>query len=135
MLLLDKETVGIVSLVYSQKDILDQQVFFHQLLAKKREDMSYLNVRSHSAPPHLTPASRPPPSAISNALPRTAPPQAVVFVRPTENNIHMLCKELRQPKYAEYRVFFSNVVPQDFLARLADADTGDRVREVQVGDE
>jgi len=41
--------------------------------------------------------------------------QAVVFLRPTRENIEMLARELREPMFGEYHLFFS-VSP--FLARV-----------------
>lgn len=30
--------------------------------------------------------------------------QAIVFVRPTDDNIKLLCAELKKPKYGEYHI-------------------------------
>lgn len=48
--------------------------------------------------------------------------KAVVYVRPTDENIRELTKELANPKYKEYHVYFSNVVGKDKLSALARAD-------------
>lgn len=57
--------------------------------------------------------------------------KAVVFVRPTAENIMNLRKELEDPKYGEYHVYFSNAVRQSFLEELAEADEFEVVRSVQ----
>ena len=44
--------------------------------------------------------------------------KAVVYVRPTDENIRELTKELANPKYKEYHVYFSNVVGKDKLSRV-----------------
>ena len=56
--------------------------------------------------------------------------KALVYIRPTEANITALCAELRSPLYAEYIVFFSNVVTEEHLSRLADADNHEVVKQV-----
>jgi hypothetical protein len=39
--------------------------------------------------------------------------KAVVFLRPTRENIEMLVRELMEPKFGEYHLFFSNVLNND----------------------
>jgi vacuolar protein sorting-associated protein 45 len=56
--------------------------------------------------------------------------KAAVFIQPTQANLSLLMAELREPKYAEYHLFFSNLVPSDFLARLGRADENDMVKQV-----
>ena len=56
--------------------------------------------------------------------------KALVFIRPTAENIMNLRKELEDPKYGEYHVYFSNVVRQSFLEELAEADEFEVVRSV-----
>jgi hypothetical protein len=62
---------GIVSMVLSQSDILEKDVFLTEYIdVEKRERMVHL--------------------------------KAIVFVRPTKQNIDLLCKELKKPHYGEY---------------------------------
>ena len=56
--------------------------------------------------------------------------KALVFIRPTAENIMNLRKELEDPKYGEYHVYFSNAVRQSFLEELAEADEFEVVRSV-----
>eukprot|EP01061_Rhynchopus_euleeides_P003596 TRINITY_DN12870_c0_g1_i4.p1 TRINITY_DN12870_c0_g1~~TRINITY_DN12870_c0_g1_i4.p1 ORF type:complete len:538 (+),score=237.67 TRINITY_DN12870_c0_g1_i4:107-1720(+) len=56
--------------------------------------------------------------------------KALLYVRPTEENISLICSELRQPKYAEYLLFFANIVTEETLARLAEADDHEVVKQV-----
>lgn len=48
----------------------------------------------------------------------------------TEANAALLAKELAAPKYAEYHLFFSNLVPPTLLRAVAEADELDSVRQV-----
>jgi vacuolar protein sorting-associated protein 45 len=98
-LLLDFQTTKIVSMVYSQTQILEQEVYLVEQLGKRHEAMSHL--------------------------------KAAVFIQPTEANLDLLIKELRSPMFAEYHIFFSNIVPHDMLTRLGRADEFEVVRQVQ----
>mmetsp|Transcript_14787 Transcript_14787/g.22098 ORF Transcript_14787/g.22098 Transcript_14787/m.22098 type:complete len:586 (+) Transcript_14787:26-1783(+) len=100
VLLLDKETTGMVSMAYTQSDILERDVFlFDRIDVKEREVMMHL--------------------------------KAVVFVRPTDENIERLADELRSPKYSEYYLFFSNVISVNHLQALAKADEHESVCQVK----
>ena len=57
--------------------------------------------------------------------------KAAVFVQPTEANFELLAKELSEPKFKEYHLFFSNIVSQDMLARLGRLDEHDLIMQVQ----
>lgn len=48
--------------------------------------------------------------------------KCLVYVKPTERTIDGLIKELRNPKYGEYHIFFSNIVSKSQLEQLAEAD-------------
>lgn len=100
-LLLDSATTKILSMVYSQTQILEQEVYLVELFSKTHE---------HEAMPHL---------------------KAVVFIQPTEENLALLIAEFRDPKFGEYHIFFSNIVSHDMLARLGRADEHELVRQVQ----
>lgn len=57
--------------------------------------------------------------------------KAAIFVQPTESNLTMLLSEIRDPKFSEYHIFFSNIVPQDMLLRLGRADENEVIKQVQ----
>ena len=99
VLILDQVTTQIISAVYTQTQILEQEVYLVELLGKRHEAMTHL--------------------------------KAAVFVQPTEANLALLVKELKEPKFAEYHIFFSNVVPTDILTRLGRADEFEVVKQVQ----
>lgn len=56
---------------------------------------------------------------------------AICFVRPTSDSIQFLIDELRNPKYAKYELYFSNVVKKSALERLAESDDHEVVQKVQ----
>jgi len=100
VLLLDEETTGIVSLVYSQTEILQEEVYlFERIDANYREEMPYI--------------------------------KAFCFLRPTGQNLRALQQELRTPKYGEYYLIFTNLVSNEYLKELAQADEHEVVQQVQ----
>lgn len=100
VLILDSETIGIISMVFSQSDILQHEVFLVERIdAEQTEKMRHLN--------------------------------AVCLLRPTNQNFILLSKELKNPKYNEYHIFFTNVVPHMRLEQLACCDEYEIVQQVQ----
>jgi vacuolar protein sorting-associated protein 45 len=98
-LLLDTRATQAVSMVYSQTQILQQEVYLVEQLGKRHERMHHL--------------------------------KAVVYLEPTEGNIGLLEAELKDPQFCEYHVFFANAVSAGSLSRLAQADEGELIRQVQ----
>ncbi|TGZ57356.1 Vacuolar protein sorting-associated protein 45 [Temnothorax longispinosus] len=94
VLLMDKQTTSIVSLLYSQSEILMKEVYLFE-----RIDTAVHN----DTLKHLT---------------------CIVFVRPTKENIDLLCKELRYPKYGV------NIIAKADIKLLAESDEREVVREV-----
>ncbi|KAK3260768.1 vacuolar protein sorting-associated protein 45 [Cymbomonas tetramitiformis] len=102
VLLVDSETMEIVTAVYTQSEILAKEVFLVEKLELSEEQgESMLHMK------------------------------AVCFVRPTSDNLAHLKRHLRTPKYGEYHLFFSNMVRDGYLQQLAEADEGELVRQVQ----
>ena len=56
---------------------------------------------------------------------------AVCLLRPVPENIRSLMAHLKEPKFKEYHIFFTNIVTQDNLRKLADADHLQVVKQVQ----
>lgn len=52
-------------------------------------------------------------------------------MRPSPDSIQFLIDELREPKYGEYHIYFSNIIRKSSLERLAEADDHEVVRVVQ----
>ncbi|KIK95164.1 hypothetical protein PAXRUDRAFT_402229 [Paxillus rubicundulus Ve08.2h10] len=63
-----------------------------------------------------------------NAMPHM---KCVCFLQPSEDSIEAVCAELREPKYGEYYLYFSNVLSKSTIERLAEVDEFEVVREVQ----
>lgn len=57
--------------------------------------------------------------------------RCLCFLRPSAESIQFLIDELRDPKYGEYNLYFSNVVKKSALERLAESDDHEVVRAVQ----
>mmetsp|Transcript_14326 Transcript_14326/g.23184 ORF Transcript_14326/g.23184 Transcript_14326/m.23184 type:complete len:590 (-) Transcript_14326:6-1775(-) len=108
VLLLDAATTQIVSAVYSQTEILSNEVY----LVARLDDTSKQQQHQHA-------------NGKSSHL------KAVCFVRPTETSVGMLVRELKEPRFAEYHFFFSGILTQGLLRLLAESDDTERVKQVQ----
>ena len=98
-LLLDERCTQAVSMVYSQTQILEQEVYLVETIGKKHEAMHHL--------------------------------KAVLYLEPSEKNVELLISELKEPQFSEYHIFFANIVSPNILSRLAQADEGENIRQIQ----
>ncbi|UKZ79336.1 hypothetical protein TrVFT333_007087 [Trichoderma virens FT-333] len=100
VLLLDRETISIVSTAITQSSLLDYEIYLIDRLDNaSREKMRHL--------------------------------RCICLVRPSSETIQLLIDELRDPKYGEYYLFFTNVAKKSALERLAEADDHEVVKVVQ----
>lgn len=109
-LLVDEDTLPIVSLVYSQTELLEAEVYDVSILGDDRP-------QNRAAHQHL---------------------RCVVFIRPQDHSVRELVAELQNPRYGSYDVHFSNIVEpgvksaaKAHLQNLAEADSGHLVNSVQ----
>ncbi|XP_024030626.1 vacuolar protein sorting-associated protein 45 homolog isoform X3 [Morus notabilis] len=94
--------VSTVSVVYSQSELLQKEVFLVELIEStslSRESMSHL--------------------------------KAVYFLQPTSENIQHLRRQLASPRFGEYHLFFSNILKDTQIHILADSDELEVVQQVQ----
>ncbi|KAL0724289.1 hypothetical protein Bca4012_038888 [Brassica carinata] len=102
VLILDSETVSNVSIVYSQSELLQKEVFLVEMIdsiSASKESMSHL--------------------------------KAVYFIRPTSENIQKLRYQLANPRFGEHHLFFSNLLKDTQIHILADSDEHEAVQQVQ----
>ncbi|PNY23523.1 tRNA uridine 5-carboxymethylaminomethyl modification enzyme MnmG [Tolypocladium capitatum] len=100
ILLLDRETVSIVSTAVTQSSLLNHEVYLIDRLDNAgREKMRHL--------------------------------RCLCLVRPSAETIQLLIDELREPRYGEYHLYFTNVAKKSSLERLAEADDHEVVKAVQ----
>ncbi|CAR29221.1 hypothetical protein ZYGR_0Z01420 [Zygosaccharomyces rouxii] len=57
--------------------------------------------------------------------------RCLVYVKPTEETIQALIRELENPRYGDYHIFFNNTVTKSQLERLAEADSMECVSKVE----
>ncbi|KAF7403014.1 vacuolar protein sorting-associated protein 45-like [Vespula maculifrons] len=100
VLLMDKQTTSIISLLYSQSEMLMKEVYLFERIDS--------GIRTDSLK-HL---------------------KCIVFIRPTKENIQLLCNELKCPKYGFYFIYFSNIIAKADIKLLAESDEYEVVREV-----
>lgn len=112
VLLLDSETTAIISLVLTQSQILEREVFLLERIdsnAATQGGGGDGEERLKAKMRHLT---------------------CVCFLRPSSDNLLRLTRELRSPRFASYHLFFSNHLPTEQLERLARCDEFDTVKQV-----
>ena len=98
-LLLDKETSGIISIVYTQSKLYKNDIYLIQKIDDSTEKLTHL--------------------------------KAVYFVRPTPQNIELIVKELKDPRFQEYYLFFTNEISSRSIDEIAMADSYDKVKGLQ----
>ncbi|KAH9617318.1 hypothetical protein KSS87_009521 [Heliosperma pusillum] len=102
VLILDSLTVSVVSVAYSQSDLLKKEVFLVEMIdsiSMSKESMLHL--------------------------------KAVCFLRPTLENVQHLRRQLICPRFGEYHLFFSNILKDTQIQELADSDKHETVQQVQ----
>lgn len=104
-LIVDSETLGIVSMVLSHTEILEREIFLTERLDG-----------SDSA------------GEGKRALAKLS---AICFLRPTNQNFLLLGRELQNPRYTQYHIFFTNCVPEHRLEQLAHCDESESVQQVR----
>ncbi|PHH81106.1 hypothetical protein CDD80_2091 [Ophiocordyceps camponoti-rufipedis] len=57
--------------------------------------------------------------------------RCLCIIRPSPSSIQHLVEELRDPKYGEYHLYFTNVAKKTYLERLAEADDYEIVKTVK----
>ena len=102
-LILDNETISIISLVISQTEILQKDVFLVETVEKS------IITQQEDRLSHLT---------------------GVYFIRPTEENISIIQKALQYPKYGNYAIYFTNTIHSTLLRELAESDRQDLIKHV-----
>ena len=117
MLLVDAETVRYFSVVFSQSDILAAEVYL----------VDRIDVVERTASRHAGEMNH----AEKSMSEKLTYLKAVVFLRPTRENVARLRKELRSPRFGEYHLYFTNRIDNMKLQDLADADEEERVATVQ----
>jgi len=98
-LVLDRETMGIISLICSQSQILKKNVYLIETIEKaSAEKLLHLG--------------------------------AIYFIRPTDDNMNKLIKEIKDPRFREYNIFLSNAISNLDLEKLAVEDEKNVIKKV-----
>ncbi|KAH7643781.1 vacuolar protein sorting-associated protein 45 [Dermatophagoides farinae] len=101
-LLMDKETISIISIVYAQSDMLQKEVYLFEAIENyvpRQESLKFV--------------------------------KCIVFVRPTEKNITYLIRELKHPRFSQYFINFNNIISKTDIKALAEVDEFEVVKDVQ----
>ena len=97
---------GIIAELLSQSEALAQDIFLiHRLGVKIPQSVGSSNLT------HLS---------------------AIIFCRPTTDNVKKIIEHLKSPKNKSYYIFFSNQLEEPSLSELAQVDTYEVVEQIQV---
>ncbi|KAM9901480.1 hypothetical protein OXX69_008690 [Metschnikowia pulcherrima] len=100
VLLVDRFTMPIISMSFSQSQLLQKDVILIEMLD---------NVHDLSVMKHLN---------------------CVIYVKPHRTSIAQVCVELASPHYSHYQLFFNNTVSKGDLEKIASADEYEVVNQV-----
>ncbi|KAK0403985.1 hypothetical protein QR680_017224 [Steinernema hermaphroditum] len=100
VLLMDKETTSLISCVFAQSDMMQNEVYLFERLDAPgpRDAIKYL--------------------------------KCIVFVRPTPENLLLIAEELKRPRFGNYHIYFSNIISKTDVKMLAEADEQESVRDM-----
>lgn len=93
--------IGIISSVYSQSDLLPKEIYLFEKID--------------------TVLSKEPISFM----------KCVCLLRPTKENVNLLCNELRNPKFGQYHVCFTNTIGREEVRRLAESDKNEVIKSIK----
>lgn len=117
VLILDEETMRCVSTVMSQREMLRLGVYLIEMIDRRGPSMT-LPVGQDSA-------------FSSEESYLMSHMSAVYFVRPTKDAIARIRKELREPRFGRYSLYFSNVMSDMRLQDVAESDVKELVYDVR----
>lgn len=100
VLLVDQHTMPIISMSFTQSQLLQQDVVLIEMID---------NLYNLSTMKHLN---------------------CVVYVKPTRELISKVCEELRNPHYNHYQLFFNNSITKNDIEKIAEADEQELVNQV-----
>ena len=98
ILLLDKSTTTLVSLLYTMQQVIEKDVFLLQSIENQREFMPFM--------------------------------KCIIFVHPSSLD-HVL-RELKDPRYSEYYLFFSDMLTLEKVEKIAESDVQEVVKRIEV---
>lgn len=100
VLLVDAHTMAVISLTYTQSQLLASEVILVELI----ENRATLTTMKHL--------------------------ECVVYIRPTRESIEHLIHELQNPHYASYSLFVNNLISKSHLEKLAETDEYEAISSV-----
>lgn len=100
-IIFDPETKVIFSLITSKSFAIKEEIFMFEELNKLKTEEKYPNIKG------------------------------LFFLRPTDYNIDLLAKLLKQPNFYDISLYFTNTVNDDYLKKIAQSDEHGVIKNVQ----
>lgn len=57
--------------------------------------------------------------------------KCVCLLRSTKENVNLLCSELRNPKFGQYYICFTNTIGKDEIKKLAESDKNEVIKSIK----
>ncbi|GAA5967147.1 hypothetical protein JCM3765_001545 [Sporobolomyces pararoseus] len=127
VLLLDQDTTPIISLVTTQSNLLQHEIYLTDRIdnpSRRTTSLTPTTVGGGSYPPTTGAAS----GGGGERLPHL---NCIILLRPTEESIIACERELEEARYGGYWLYFTNTLTKLQIERLAEADRFELVQEVQ----
>ena len=100
VLLLDKFTTPIISMCYTQSQLLANDIILIELVD---------NYHQLTSMKHL---------------------DCIVYIKPCLESVNFICQELRNPHFREYRLYLNNCISKNQLESIAEADQYEAIDKV-----
>ncbi|SCM05439.1 vacuolar protein sorting-associated protein 45, putative [Plasmodium chabaudi adami] len=128
VLVLDDETKVIISLIFSHSYILEKEIF----LTLNFNDINiFEDIKNGNNQNSSSRSSKLDELSFQNyKIKNLKHLKAIFLLRPTHTNILKLMKELKKPIFLEYYLFFTNVLNNSYIEKLAKADEFECIKSV-----
>ena len=126
-LLLDEYTVNEIGLIYTQTELISHNIYHISKLSNTASKI-VLHQQSHHINDHTigSTTNHTNPNNINhkhtNRLENLQHLKCIVVVRPTDTNIKQLQTLIQSKQFAEYYIYFTNIVSSTLLEQLASSD-------------
>lgn len=122
ILILDDETKSIISLIFSHSYILENEIF---LTLNFNDSNIFDDINSNENNNGNSKFD-----FKNTKIKYLKHLKAIFLIRPTHNNILKLIKELKKPTFFEYYLFFTNILNDKYIEKIAKADEFEVIKNI-----
>jgi len=129
-MILDSQTTSIVGLVYSQSALIHRDVFLVEQLGVVSSAMEAETAEEFLMARKLRRGAIVSTEQVGINEQKMHHLTAIVIVQPNATTLQQLGVLLKSPRYNEYHIFFTNILPTGFLESLVDLDVNNFIHGV-----